>query len=93
MKDSKACTGCREDYYNHDNNSTTGKCWNLDRAKIVMRYQIGWWTPCDKIENFNKVKVPSCYCRTGEFAYFDEIPEHLRGQNVKNRKRNNAISS
>lgn len=31
------CKGCRDDFYNHDGNSTTGECWGLEAAKLGKR--------------------------------------------------------
>ncbi len=72
------CVGCRDDYYNHGNNSTTGECWLLKKAKMVTRYAIGWWTPQDKASNFYKTRKPNCYSQPGSTAYYDELPQHLR---------------
>ena len=75
----KHCTNCRDDFYNHGDNSTTGECWNLAKAKVITAYRIGWWTPQDKVENFTKVTTLDCHNETGSFAFYRNLPEHLRG--------------
>jgi hypothetical protein len=37
------CRGCRDDYYNQPGNSTDGKCWCLESAKVVQRIKVGIW--------------------------------------------------
>jgi hypothetical protein len=76
--DKKHCIGCRDDYYNHDNRSTTGECWRLRDARLVTKYAIGWWTPMDDADNFTKIQKPSCYHQPGTMAYLDEMPGHLQ---------------
>lgn len=71
------CVGCRDDFYNGKNEYGVQECWNFKTAEIVTLYQIGYWTPMDRAENFIKVKRPRCYHAEG-FAYLKELPEHLR---------------
>jgi len=33
--DVSQCKGCRDDFYNLVNNSTTGQCWALESARVV----------------------------------------------------------
>lgn len=72
--DKKYCLGCRNDFYNYDNHSTTGECWQLKNAKLKTRYAVGWWTPTLK-KNFRKVKKPSCYHKPGDTYYTDDISQ------------------
>lgn len=79
----KLCSGCRNDFYNYGNHSTTGECWCLKSAKLVKRYKIYWWTPMDKASNFTEVKVLSCYndLENGHGnAYLEQIPQHLQAE-------------
>ena len=39
----RLCRGCRDDYYNHGNNSTNGECWLLSKARPVFRTLVGIW--------------------------------------------------
>ena len=78
--DKKYCAGCREDYYNHNGNSTTGECWSFESAKCVKKFCIDWWTPMDRKENFYEVTTNSCHIETGKRLFLDKLPEHLRGK-------------
>jgi hypothetical protein len=71
------CVGCRDNYYNHGNNSTTGECWSFKTAKTVEKWCIDWWTPMDKKKNFWRVTTNNCHCETGSYAYLDKLPAHL----------------
>ena len=75
--DKKYCEGCKKDFYNHGNNSATGECWMLKKAKAVVRYRIGWWTMPDKAANFTQVTINNCHIELGCYAYYEKLPEHL----------------
>ncbi len=78
--DKKYCIGCRDDFYNHDNNSTTGECWMFEKAKVITAYAISWWTPQDKKDNFYKVTTLNCHSEPWQRAFYSELPKHLRGE-------------
>lgn len=61
--DKKHCVGCYNDYYNHGNNSNTGECWLLKRAKLIMRKRvhINQRPPWKQKAR----KYPNCYRETG----------------------------
>jgi hypothetical protein len=40
-KSKSMCVGCRNDFYNHGTNSTTGECWMFAKAKVVQATQVG----------------------------------------------------
>ena len=75
--DKKHCAGCRDDYYNHGNNSTTGECWSFEKAKVITAYRIGWWTPQDEEDNFIKVITHDCHSEPGQYAFYKSLPKHL----------------
>lgn len=55
------CIGCRNDYYNHGNNSSTGRCWSLPDMKLVWKKEVHInqmppWTQKAK-------RLPDCYHR------------------------------
>ena len=50
------CTGCKEDYYNHN---TTGGCWCYKTATIVTRMRVGVWQNPPYI--WNPEKCLSCF--------------------------------
>jgi hypothetical protein len=75
------CAGCRDDFYNHrDEPGFDGatKCWSLKDAEVVTRYRIHWWTAPTNVSVFQKVKTLDCHHEPGQFAFFKELPEHLR---------------
>ena len=62
MSKSKAmCSGCRDDYYNHNRE---GGCWCFKTAKIVTRIRVGIWELPPYGKN-RKEKVLSCYSPDG----------------------------
>lgn len=89
----KMCFGCRENFYNGNNNVGVKECWNLKSAKLVKRFRIWWWAPMDKASNFTEVKVLSCYndLKNGHgYAYLKDIPDHLK-QEWKELHKKNAV--
>lgn len=73
------CSGCRNDYYNHDGNGMNGgKCWSLKDAEVVTRYKIGWWTQPLNAQCFTKVKTLDCHSAPGKYGLYKELPEHCR---------------
>lgn len=58
------CAGCRDDYYNHGGNSTTGQCWGLETAtmKKVRLIPIDMYPPFERVKPVCK---PSCYRKPG----------------------------
>lgn len=72
------CHGCRDDYYNHGNNSTTGRCWMFENAKVVTRYRIGWWTQPTQPGAFTKVNTLSCHAAPGQYALYEELPSFAK---------------
>ena len=60
MKDTKACRGCRDDFYNGHNELGVKRCWSADTAKMEKRMLI----PVDLAPPYKHIKprlVPSCY--------------------------------
>ncbi len=64
MKTSEHCGGCRQDFYNGNNQLGVKRCWHLDTAKLVDRIVIGVWQnpPYDPKD---ARKVLSCYSPSG----------------------------
>lgn len=55
------CVGCRDDFYNHNGNSPSGKCWSLPSMKLDWRKEVHVdqrppWTQKAK-------RLPTCYHR------------------------------
>lgn len=79
----KHCSGCRQNFYNGNNNLGIKECWSLAKAKLVTRYKIYWWTAMDKASNFTEVRVLSCYSdlENGHgHAYYTGIPSRLKAE-------------
>jgi len=36
----KHCAGCHDNFYNQPGNSTTGRCWMLPKAKLVLKKEV-----------------------------------------------------
>jgi hypothetical protein len=71
------CRGCRDDYYNRGGNSTTGRCWLLENAKVVTRYRLGWWTPPTVAGAFTKVDTLHCHHAPGQYALYEKLPDFI----------------
>lgn len=69
------CVGCRNNFYNGNNDIGVKECWQLKTARLKTRYGIGWWTSTFK-ENFIKTKKPSCYHQPGVMFYSDDISKY-----------------
>ena len=56
----KHCSGCRNNFYNGNNNFGVKECWSLKGAKLVSRIPIGHWENPPYL-NKKKVKVLNCW--------------------------------
>jgi|SRR6185295_3929267 len=79
LKTKSLCSGCRDNFYNGNNPLGVSECWSFKNAKVVKRWRIGWWTPQDKKENFDRVSTFSCYHAPGQYAFSERLPQHLGG--------------
>lgn len=62
------CIGCRNNFYNGNNDLGVKECWSFNDAEIVSRKRVHYnlvppW-------RMRPVKVPNCYHETG-YAYVD----------------------
>ena len=69
MIDRKHCSGCRDNFYNGNNEYGVKECWNLKNAKLVMRKQIH----INQVPPWNQKarKFPDCY-RVPQFVFVTE---------------------
>jgi len=74
--DKKHCSGCRNNFYNGNNNLGVKECWQLKSARLKKRYAIGYNVPTYQ-ENFYQVRKPSCYHSQGT-VYVDSIKVYPR---------------
>ena len=83
-KNKSLCSGCRDNFYNAGNNPLGVKeCWLYKKAKVVKRWQIGWWTQQDNKDNFSLVTTLSCHNAPGKYANLERLPPHLGGDLAK----------
>lgn len=73
------CAGCRDDHYNHGDNSSTGCCWLLEKARLRWRWAINMQTPMDTRDRFRRVRVYGCFHGSGPYRdiYLKQLPHHL----------------
>jgi hypothetical protein len=64
--DKKHCSGCRDNFYNGNNDLGVSQCWSLKDAKLIMRKEVH----IDQVPPWNqKAKMlPNCYHRE-QFVY------------------------
>lgn len=75
--DSKHCVGCKDNFYNGNNEYGIKKCWLLDRAKLKVRFAIGINTPMGQKSGYIKVTKPSCYTKKGS-VFLQEVPSYAK---------------
>ena len=80
--DKKHCAGCRQNFYNGNNDMGIKECWMLKTAKVVTRYEIHMDAPMNVRSNYRKVRRPTCfdtggYSGTGT-ALLDKIPHYAK---------------
>jgi hypothetical protein len=75
METTKHCPGCRNDFYNGNNELGVKRCWSLKDAKLVTRFRLSINTPMSQKSGYVKTRVPDCYHENG-FVYLNEIPNY-----------------
>ena len=68
------CRGCRNDFYNGQNDLGVKKCWSFKGARVVTRYRIGWWTAPTSKKSYRKVRTLDCHHATGKYMDYKSIP-------------------
>lgn len=63
MKDTTRCGGCRNDFYNGQNELGVKQCWSVKSARVILRRRVGIndtppWTRKPE-------RLPSCYNASG----------------------------
>lgn len=63
MRNKSRCAGCRNDFYNGNNNLGVKECWSLKDAKVILRKRVHR----DQIPPWNQKaeKFPDCYNQAG----------------------------
>lgn len=71
------CVGCRDDFYNGNNDIGVSECWLFKKAELATRYQLSIHTPISERRGYRKVTKPKCYGQNG-YVFLDKIPEHAK---------------
>ena len=74
--DRKHCSGCRNNFYNGNNQLEVKECWTLKSAKMVSRIPVGHWENPPYL-NKKKVQVPSCWHGEGSSRTHYVKPERI----------------
>ncbi len=77
MNTTAHCSGCRNNFYNGNNNLGVARCWSLKDAKMVTKFRLSCSTPMWNREAYLKVRVPSCYHESG-YVHLKEIPDYAK---------------
>ncbi|KKL64549.1 hypothetical protein LCGC14_2163890 [marine sediment metagenome] len=75
-KDTGPCVGCRQDFYNGNNDLGISQCWTLDKARLVKRWRLGWWVVPTVAGAFVEVQTYNCHHEPGRYAFEKELPVH-----------------
>lgn len=75
----KYCSGCRNNFYNGNNDLGVEECCSLKKAKVVWRWRLGWWTQPTSKSAFTKVRTLDCHHSPGNYALCEKLPDHLVG--------------
>ena len=67
------CTGCRDDFYNGNNDLGVKECWLKENAKAVTRFRVHWWDPYP-FRSTQKVKTYHCHNESGQYAFYKKDP-------------------
>ena len=74
-KDKALCAGCRNDFYNGNNQLGVQECWSFKSAKVCTRYKLHWWTAPTVPGAFTKVTTLSCHHAPGKYAMYEKLPD------------------
>ena len=69
----KKCVGCRQDYYNGNNERGIKECWMLGKTRLVLRKKIS----INQVPPWKQkpIKVLSCYQQRG-YVFWAPDKEH-----------------
>ena len=72
MKNTKHCSGCRNNFYN---GTGAKECWSLRDARVVKRWRIGWWTTPTTPGAFTEVETYQCHSALGQYSLSEKLPD------------------
>lgn len=67
MKSTKRCSGCRNDFYNGNNQYGISECWSVKDAKVVWGTKEYKWS----VGNISKARLPNCWTGKDYIFYYD----------------------
>jgi len=73
------CKGCKDNFYNGNNDLGVKECWDLESAKIVFRIPIGLWEKPPYL-NKKQVRVPDCWHGKGSNRILYINPEAINAK-------------
>lgn len=76
------CAGCRNDFYNGNNDLGVTECWSRKTAKPVTRYRTHRDALPDQPGAFTKVRVFDCRSAPPLF-YFKGLPDFVKPEDVR----------
>lgn len=71
------CVGCRNNFYNGNNDLGVSECWNLKDAKVKTKYRLPRNVPVNVKSAYVKTRVYGCYQEYG-YVFLDEIPVYAK---------------
>lgn len=74
-KDISPCVGCRDHFYNGNNDLGISECVHLASAKLVRRWRIGWWIDPTAPGAFTEVETYQCHRAPGQYALQEKLPD------------------
>lgn len=69
------CSGCRNSFYNGNNELGVQECWSFKSAEAVIRYKLNCKTPMNIREAYQKCRTLDCYHQSG-YVHLEKIPDY-----------------
>lgn len=86
MNCKRHCIGCRNNFYNGNNNLGVTECRSLKSAKMETRFQLGTNVPMNIKEAYYKTRKPNCYHASG-YVFLKEIPSYAQTKTQRDAER------
>ena len=71
------CAGCRNNFYNGNNDLGVKECWSFKSAEVVTRFRLHRDTPMNIRSAYEKRTTLSCYRQPG-YVHLDQIPDYAK---------------
>lgn len=69
------CEGCRNNFYNGNNDLGVKECWSFKTATVCTRFRLSIHTPMNIREAYKKRKTLNCFSEKG-FVHLTGIPHY-----------------